>query len=249
MNKYQIHVDTSSTSSVTTVTGSPGQASISKMNGNPFQVTAILGNRHRAVRSVSLKDAQIPVGFYNIRAPYNTITIGSTTYTLPPGNYNATSFINSLNAVITAGVGEFSIGTVNNKIQFVSTAGSVAILVPPMTISMASLMGFTSGQSGSNIMATNTYIINFDIYISIWISEVGTASLDPTQLTYKVPVTGGSGSILNYTESANWAQKVLFTDRSNRLDRLTVTVLDRFGNILNNNGLDWAFTLEIESAN
>ena len=61
--------------------------------------------------------------------------------------------------------------------------------------------------------------------------------------------SGGSGSILNYTESSNWPQNVLFTDRSNRLDRLTITVLDRFGNILNNNGLDWAFTLEIESAN
>ena len=247
MNKYQIHVDTGSTSNVTTVTGSAGQASISKLNGNPFQLTAILGNRHRAVRSVALKDAQIPVGFYNVRAPYNSFILNTTTYTLVPGNYNATSFINGLNALVTAGVGEFNIGPVTNKIQFVSASGSVTFGVQPL--SLAALMGFTNGQVGTNVTATNTYIINFDVYISIWIGEVGTASLDPMQITYKVPVTGGSGSILNYTESSNWAQKVLFTDRSNRLDRLTVTVLDRFGNIMNNNGLDWAFTLEIESAN
>ena len=247
MNKYQIHVDTASTSNVTTVTGSAGQASISKLDGNPFQLTAILGNRHRAVRSVALKDAQIPVGFYNVRAPYNSFILNTTTYTLVPGNYNATSFINGLNALVTAGVGEFNIGPVTNKIQFVSASGSVTFGVQPL--SLAALMGFTNGQVGTNVTATNTYIINFDVYISIWIGEVGTASLDPMQITYKVPVTGGSGSILNYTESSNWAQKVLFTDRSNRLDRLTVTVLDRFGNIMNNNGLDWAFTLEIESAN
>ena len=60
-------------------------------------------------------------------------------------------------------------------------------------------------------------------------------------------MTGGSGSIVNFTEGSNWNQKVMFTDRSNRLDRFTITVLDRFGTILNNNGLDWAFTLEIES--
>lgn len=247
MNKYQIHVDTAETSNVTSVTGSAGQASISKLNGNPFQVTAILGNRHRAVRSVALKDAQIPVGFYNVRAPYNTFTINNTTYTLPPGNYNATTFINGLNGVVTAGVGEFSITPVTNKIQFVSASGSVTFSVSPLTL--AAFMGFTNGQAGTNVTATNTYIINFDMYISIWIGEVGTASLDPMQITYKVPVTGGSGSILNYTESANWPQKVIFTDRSNRLDRLTITVLDRFGTIINNNGLDWAFTLEIESAN
>jgi hypothetical protein len=247
MNKYQIHVDTAATSNVTTVTGSAGQASIYKMNGNPFQVTAILGNRHRAVRSVALKDAQIPVGFYNVRAPYNSFILNTTTYTLAPGNYNATTFINGLNALVTAGVGEFSIGPVSNKIQFVSASGSVTFAVAPL--SLAALMGFTNGQVGASVTATNTYIINFDVYISIWIGEVGTASLDPSQITYKVPVTGGSGSILNYTEGSNWAQKVMFTDRSNRLDRLSVTVLDRFGNILNNNGLDWAFTLEIESAN
>ena len=245
MNTYQIHVDTASASNVMTVTGSPSQASIYKVNGNPFQCTAILGNRHRRIRSASLKDAQIPVGFYNVRAPYNTFVINATVYTLPPGNYNSTSFINGLNGVVTGGLGEFSITPVTNQIQFVSSSGTVTFTVAPLTL--AAFMGFTDGQTGTDVTGTNAYIINFDMYISIWISEVGTASLDPSQITYKVPVTGGSGSIVNFTEGSNWNQKVMFTDRSNRLDRFTITVLDRFGTIMNNNGLDWAFTLEIES--
>jgi hypothetical protein len=249
MNTYQIHIDTAAAVNVTTVTNSPGQASISKINGNPFQCTAILGNRHRAIRSAALKDAQIPVGFYNIRAPYNSIIINGITYTLPPGNYTINSLVNTLNGVITNTIGTFAASSVTNQISFVSNNGPAVITVP--SLSLGAFLGFTNGQScpGTNtvITGTNSYIINFDTYITIWIGEIGTASLDPQQITYKVPLTTGSGTIIQYSEGSTWPQKVIYTDRSNRLDRLTIVVLDRFGNIINNNGIDWSFTLEIES--
>jgi hypothetical protein len=117
--------------------------------------------------------------------------------------------------------------------------------VQPLTL--LSFLGFTNGQVGTTIIGTNSYIINFDTYVNIWIQNLGTSSLDSQQITYKIPNTVGSGSIIQYTEASNWDQKIEVTDRSNRLDRLIVTVLDRFGNILNNNGLDWSFSLEITS--
>ena len=130
-----------------------------------------------------------------------------------------------------------------------SNNGPTVITVP--ALSLGAFLGFTNGQScpGTNtvITGTNSYIINFDTYITIWIGEIGTASLDPQQITYKVPLTTGSGTIIQYSEGSTWPQKVIYTDRSNRLDRLTIVVLDRFGNIINNNGIDWSFTLEIES--
>jgi len=245
MNKYQIHVDTASAGVVQSYSGQVGQASISKENGNPFQVTAILGNRHRAVRSAALKDAQIPVGFYNVREPYNTMNVNSIVYTVPPGNYNLSSMTDALDTAVTYAVGSFGSTSVTSQFSFVSNSGSVTLNV--QALSLLSFLGFTDGQFGSTILATNSYIINFDTYVSIWIQNIGTSSLDGQQITYKVPVTGGSGSIIQYTESSNWNQKVCVTDRSNRLDRLQIVVLDRFGNILNNNGLDWSFTLEIES--
>jgi hypothetical protein len=245
MNKYQIHVDTASASNVETYTGQIGQASVYKVNGNPFQSTIILGNRHRAVRSASLKDAQIPVGFYNVRAPYNTMNVNSVVYTLPPGNYSVTSLTNSLNSIITNSVGVFSTTSTTNQFQLVSNSGNLLLNVQPL--SLLSFLGFTNGQSGTAITGTNSYIVNFDTCLYIWISEIGTSSLDGQQITYKVPNTGGSGSIIQYAEGSTWPQKVMFTDRSNRLDRLTVRIIDRFGNIVNNNGLDWTFTLEIES--
>jgi len=245
MNTYQIHVDTASAGTVETYSGQVGQPSVLKQNGNPFQATVILGNRHRAVRSAALKDAQIPVGFYNVRVPYNTMNVNSIVYTITPSNYTLASLTAALNNAVTNAVGTFSSSSVTNQFSFASNSGTVTMNVQPLTL--LSFLGFTNGQVGTSITGTNAYIINFDTYISIWIQNIGTSSLDGQQITYKVPVTGGSGSIIQYTESSNWEQKVLVTDRSNRLDRLIITIVDRFGNIINNNGLDWSMTLEIES--
>jgi len=245
MNTYQIHVDTASAGTVETYSGQVGQPSVLKQNGNPFQATVILGNRHRAVRSAALKDAQIPVGFYNVRAPYNTMNVNSIVYTITPSNYTLASLTAALNNAVTNAVGTFSSSSVTNQFSFVSNSGTVTMNVQPL--SLLSFLGFTNGQVGTSITGTNAYIINFDTYVSIWIQNLGTSSLDGQQITYKIPVTGGSGSIIQYTEGSNWEQKVLVTDRSNRLDRLIITIVDRFGNIINNNGLDWSMTLEIES--
>ena len=249
MNTYQLHVDTGSSSNVETYSGQIGQASVYKQNGNPFQCTIILGNRHRAIRTAALKDAQIPVGFYNIRAPYNTITLNSTTYTVAPGNYNITSLINALNSQITNAVGVFATTSTTNQVSFTSNNGQVIIGVTPL--SLGYFLGFTNGQTAAatttSVTGTNSYITNFDTCFYIWIQNLGTSSLDGQQITYKIPNNTGSGSIIQYTEGSAWEQKIIVTDRSNRLDRLIITVIDRFGNVLNNNGIDWTFTLEVES--
>lgn len=245
MNAYQIHVDTATASTVETYTNQVGQPSVQKINGNPFQSTIILGNRHRTVRTAALKDAQIPVGFYNVRAPYNTMNVNSVSYTITPGNYTLDSLTKAINNAVTNGVGTFSSSSVTNQFSFASNSGTVTMNVQPLTL--LSFLGFTNGQTGTSIVGTNSYIINFDTYISIWIQNLGTSSLDSQQITYKIPNTVGSGSIIQYTEASNWDQKIEVTDRSNRLDRLIVTVLDRFGNIINNNGLDWSFSLEVTS--
>ena len=173
------------------------------------------------------------------------MNVNSVVYTLPPGNYSVSSLTNTLNSIITNSVGVFSTTTSTNQFQLVSNSGNLLLNVQPL--SLLSFLGFTNGQSGTSITGTNSYIVNFDTCLYIWISEIGTSSLDGQQITYKVPNTGGSGSIIQYAEGSTWPQRVMFTDRSNRLDRLTVRIIDRFGNIVNNNGLDWTFTLEIES--
>lgn len=240
---YQIHIDTASSASV----NPGGQASVSKTGGNPFQCTVILGNRHRAIRSLTLKNVQIPVGFYNVRSPYNTMNLNSVSYTVTPGNYSITTLLNALNTTVTSAVGAFSVGTLNNNIQFSSAAGTALMNVQPL--SLLSFLGFTDQQQGTAFYGTNSYIVNFDTYLNIWIENLGTQSLEPRQITFKVPLSTGPGSIVQWTENTQNTQMVQVTDRGARLDRLNIQVQDRFGNLLNNNGIDWAFTLEIEADN
>lgn len=238
---YQIHVDTGSASLV----NPSGQATVSKVGGNPFQCTVILGNRHRRIRSLALKNAQVPVGFYNVRAPYNTMNVNSIVYTLTPGNYSVTTLLNALNTTVTSGVGSFSPGALNNNIQFSSASGVATMNV--QSLSLLSFLGFSDGQQGTAFYGAESYIVNFDTYLNIWIENLGTQSQEPSQITFKVPVTVGSGSIMHWAENTQNSQLVEVTDRGVRLDRLNIQVLDRFGNLLNNNGLDWSFTIEIEA--
>ena len=238
---YQIHVDTASAATV----NPNGQATVSKVAGNPFQCTVILGNRHRRIRSLALKNAQVPVGFYNVRAPYNTMNVNSVVYTVTPGNYSVTTLLNALNTTVTSAVGAFSSGALNNNIQFSSASGVVTMNVQPLT--MLSFLGFTDQQQGTAFYGTNSYIVNFDTYMNIWIENLGTQSQEPRQITFKMPLTVGSGSIMHWAENSQNNQLVEVTDRGVRLDRLNIQVHDRFGNLLNNNGLDWSFTIEIEA--
>ena len=238
---YQIHVDTGSASLVNPA----GQATVTKVGGNPFQCTVILGNRHRRIRSLALKNAQVPVGFYNVRAPYNTMNVNSIVYTLTPGNYSVTTLLNALNTTVTSAVGAFSPGALNNNIQFSSASGVATMNVQPLTL--LSFLGFGDGQQGTAFYGAESYIVNFDTYLNIWIENLGTQSQEPSQITFKVPVTVGSGSIMHWAENTQNSQLVEVTDRGVRLDRLNIQVLDHFGNLLNNNGLDWSFTIEIEA--
>jgi hypothetical protein len=218
-----------------------------KPAGNPFDCTIKFSQTHRRVRSVSLKNAQIPLGFYNIRAPYNTVTINGVGYTMSPGNYSASTFLNALNSAVTAAVGVFSIANATNLITFVPASGSATITTNVNPPDLGTLLGFSNAVTGSNITASNCYIINFDTYINVWMQNIGTSSLETTMCSFKIPLSGGPGTIIQWAEKSQNEARVCVTDSSVIVDRLIIKVLDRFGQPLNNNGLDWSFTLEVEA--
>jgi hypothetical protein len=320
MPTCQINVDTGSV--VNTVI---------KNAGNPFDATYILNNTYKGFRKATLKNAQIPLGFYNVRSPYNTFTIynnyttysisptsfasissfvstvtstlsaytGSlfisnsslsitnynvpqlpsgfytlaslsstlttlltpyiglnsftlnsftiyasnyTTYTIVPGNYNITTLLNTLNTTVTASIGLFTVSPLTNIMQFASASGQVTV-----SGTLLSLFGFVSSVTPSSMVyATYSYIINFDTYIYIFFPQFGNASGENILGTFKIPVNAPPGSILQWLDYTQNTQSVVITDRSSFFDRITFQVRDRYGNVINNNGLDWSFTLEIE---
>ena len=235
-----INVDTASQLST-----NYSQTVVNKNNGNPFDVTIRLQKPHDGITKIALKNAQIPIGFYNIRSPYNTLTIGSTIYTISPGNYIASNLLSSLNTA-TSAVGTWSYVTLTNQVQFSSTSGSVTLVVPS-GFTLATMLGFTATQTltGTTLVSTNAYIINFDTYINIYLDNIGRPSLEPSKCTFKIPV---SGSVIQWAENNQNEQMILVKDNES-IDRLVIAVYDRFGNLMNNNGLDWSFTLQMTSSN
>jgi hypothetical protein len=235
---YQIHVDTSSTSSNT----------VYKYDNNPFNCSVLLGQTHRRIRSVSLKSAEIPLGYYNVRAPYNIFTYttvdGTTNITLTPGNYTSSSILSSINAGI--GGSPLALNSGTNKVTYTNLSKTTTISAPPR--SLASFLGFTDQQSGTTILATNSYNVSFDNYLCIYIENLRASSLEPNvPITFKIPITVSNTNIQTYSAGNQWEQKIEIYDPNIRIDRLNIRVLDRFGGLLNNNGIDWTFSLEIEA--
>jgi hypothetical protein len=227
------------------------QGVVTKTAGNPFDCVVMFTKPYRGFREVSLKNVQIPIGFYNVRAPYNSIIINGTTYTVSPGNYSAATFLGALNTAVTSSVGTFSIGPSTNIFQFTPASGSVTITTATITSrpSLGALLGFTNAQTATfpgSIIAPNSYIMNFDTYINIYIEKLGASSPESYKSTFKIPNNVASGGILHWAENSQDSQIIQVTDMSNRVDRLVIKVCDRFGEILNNNGIDWSFSLEVD---
>jgi hypothetical protein len=262
MNAYQIHVDTGILST-----------QVYKQNNNPFDCTYVFTQPHRRVRSAILRNIQIPIGWFNIRSPYNTIVINGTTYTLTPGYYaTINDVVTALNTLVTAGVGVFSVSS--NRVVFTSAAASATITIPnslyptvstytttgsntvnqsttviPTTgystfPSLTSILGFTNGQSGKPIIATNLYNLSYDLYCHVYIQNLAPSSQEAIQSTFKIPLTATFGGIQSIDYSNN-RQIVTVTDSSCIIDRLIIKIVDRWGNTLNNNGIDWSMTIEM----
>jgi hypothetical protein len=236
-----IHVDTGSL-----LYTSSGQPAILKNGGNPFDVTVRFQKPHDGIKKIDLTNAQIPIGFYNIRSPYNTLTLGSNTYTIAAGNYASSNLLSALNTA-TSGVGTWSITSPTNLFQFVSSSGSLTLTVPTgLTYpTLANLLGYTQTVTGTTLTAPNTYILNFDTYINIYIDNIGRPTLDPSRFTFKVPV---NGSVVYWAQNNQDDQSIMVHDTAS-IDRLNIAVYDRYGQLLNNNGLDWSFTLRVTSSN
>jgi hypothetical protein len=235
-----IHADTSSTTANTV---------IKNAGIDSFNCSVILGQTHRKVRRVALKSVEMPVGFYNIRAPYNSLTINIagtlTSYTFSPGNYSTTTFLNTLNNTVTPAIGSFFLNTLTNKIQYTSVVGASSIVGDPGTLGY--FMGFTSDQIGVIIVANKSYSIDFDNYVCIYIENLRNSCMEPFAATFKIPITVQKGGVENWTSDNRFKQSIEIFDPDYKIDRLNIQVRDRFGNPISNNGIDWSFTLEVES--
>lgn len=241
-------------------TVSSGVPNIIKHGGNPFDVTYQLSNPRSSFSEVILRSAEIPVGFFNIRSPFNVFSVytdGIHTFTVSPAYYpDIASLISTLNAstdqngdsMLTNGIVLFVSGT---QIGFVMTgAGSGYIItnIDNGQPNIASMIGFYNHQTFDDavpIYGPSPFRISFDDYINIYIPLFRGSSSEPNPITFKVQVD--NSVVVFYTSLKSYVQRIVNTDTTLRLQTIDIQIRDRFGSQLDNNGLDWSLTLEIMS--
>jgi len=243
-----LHIDTSLANSNNKV-----DTNIFKVDGNPFDLVYTFRIPRRDIKSFTLASAEIPIGFYNIRAPFNTCTIETQgtpyTFSIPEGYYPGISDIVAAlnNYTVTNPVGN-ALGTFfvngsligfncsNDPVIFTTQSGN-----QPNVLAM---IGFYDGQYiDGNGYATIPFRITFDTYIVIYLPFIAGSSSEPSNITFKVPVN--TADQIFYTEATSFTQTIANVTSSSPFRTLKIQVFDRFGNLLNNNGLDWSLTLKI----
>jgi hypothetical protein len=70
--------------------------------------------------------------------------------------------------------------------------------------------------------------------------------MGPLQSTFKIPLNSITNQVYFYFENASFKQFVDIHDPNMVLSNLVVYVVDRFGNSLSPNGLDYSFSLGLE---
>jgi len=242
MEKILIHLDTSATGNV-----AGNSPTVTFINNNKFNGKYSLVTRNRLCSSVALLNSQIPIGFYNVRAPYNTITdTTGVVYTITPGNYTSITALNA--ATLTGGtalstLGSFGTGT--SILSWSKNGGATGRDLGPATPnSLLSFLGYTSTASNT---AKYPYTLNWDTYISMFIENLGTSSSENSQITFKIPLNTITNSVAYWSENSQNRQQIDLSYNL-RLDYINFSFIDRFGNPLDANGFDWSATLEFTIA-
>jgi hypothetical protein len=143
----------------------------------------------------------------------------------------------------------FSVNATNtNVIQI--TLGTASQLFIGTTNLSRYILGIAN-QTITNatiLIANNNYLLNVDNYINIYLSNIPCQSnnnYNGIMSTFKIPLNCTSNTIFYQCENQSFTQYCEITDPSFVLSRLHIKISDRWGNIINANGLDYSFTLAL----
>jgi hypothetical protein len=173
---------------------------------------------YRDIREIELSSAEIPQGFNNIRAPFNTFIINGITYTVPPGNYTLTTLLSTMSILsgYTFSVVSNQIVISNNNIIFSVLHGTGVDIGNSVTVDSSGNIIVTGYYTSSGTVPVNNLALNST----------------PQASGYTLPAaSSGSIYILKYTPSGVLSMFTTMPQYGNNNNSL---VTDRSGNIFVN---------------
>lgn len=231
---------------------------------DPFRATMSISNPLHKVSQIFLKSIELPIGFFNIRASGTlnilTISLNNIRYsiTLLAKNYTTpTSLINDINTLFTSV--SFPVTTTvtfsvsGNYINVAITSVGItqfSIIDTQLSNYILGLKSFNNSviasSTSASISATNVWCLNPDNYLNMFLENVpsdGNSNFNGRFCSFKISLNGINGMIVYNNDENIFKQSVGISDENFILREIKVTMYDRFGNTISNNGLDYSFSL------
>ena len=239
----------------------------------PFKAIFNTNQSFRNVSKISLVSVELPVGFVNIRKGATdtfSFILNSVTYSILPLQELDYTTIQDLITAINYALG----GLVPNvtillstpyvyypyriRISFTGTTTTTSFTIIDTNLSKY-ILGFRAGKdvlttdtTGVSYNATSSdWNLSFDNYINMYIPTFNSMNANMYGLvsTFKIPLNSNAGDVYYYFQNESFTQSVYITDPNFVFNNLTIIIYDRYGKDLNNHGLDYSFTLEVEYDN
>lgn len=198
---------------------------------------------------MQLLNAQIPYSFYviNYSNQLFRLKIGATTttYTIPVGNYTATSLIAAIKTVVADAALTIVISSINGKLTFGHTSSltiynnfqySIGTILGYDTNTVSSTATSLTAPNPLNLLGIKTLQIRSQ---NLVMNNVSSVEGGQTILLANVPVSAVPFGMIEYTDKGN-----LISIANQDLDDLLIELIDgETGNYINMNGQDWCITL------
>jgi hypothetical protein len=204
--------------------------------------------------TVSVVNASIPIGQYNVVPTDNTdlvLTITTTggspyPFAISSGNYTITSLLSTITGNLPA---PYSIGYVDYRNRVYIVNGSGTNFTFKVSTGLAEPLGFEPNKSYSStagsIIAPNCVnmsgLRNINIHMdNLTTKNISSVTKGSSTIIGNVPVDVNSMGIVSYNLSNNYEIPV----PSSTLDYINILLKDNLGNFLQNNGIHWSVTLK-----
>jgi hypothetical protein len=213
-----------------------------RTQGDPYNALLELSYPIRNPKRIHLLSLELPYSHYNVRSPYNTITINGVTRTIAEGEYDVDELISAVTNAFDLDY-TFTLSSSTSKVTLSCVSSAIITTKSPWCV--AQMLGFTNNQLGTEIIASNSVNCGFDLYLNMLITNLPTNTQSRIPTTFRVPLSSSQGS-LSFLWANNSFHQYFDLDGETNLTHMRIVFQDRFGNIVNNNGCDWSGLLGIE---
>ena len=226
-----------------------------------FDSTFTFAHKYTNIRKIYLKNAEIPIGFSNIRSSNNSnvlrFILNGVTYncSITSQVYSSiSSIITALNASIVTAITSTGFTfvlsvTTGNNIVITSTGGFSSYSIIQNTLSNILNINSAKNQVAGTYTSPFIYNLGYDTYIQMAFFNIPSifSSQGNIPSALKIPLNTNAFNILFYSnDRTEYDQALTISDANFILSQMRIVMYDRYGFPLTNGNLEYSFTLAIE---